>query len=126
MLFDYAGHPVTQERIVATAYGGILNLPAQPQTILAALNIAWQDDNGQLFNPSARVVDLATATNELAANRPLIVGTLGHAMLITAMDYRMSTGIWVVDRLIVRGPFPYGPATGTWPPPGLGANGGVR
>ncbi len=123
MLFHYAGHPVSQETIVATAYGRIVDLPATNEKILAALNRPWTDEAGQVFHPQAGLVDLAAATNELAAGRPLIVGTLGHAMLLTAMDYRTGPQGWAIDRMTVRDPYPYGPATNSRPPPGMGANG---
>ncbi len=124
MIFGYANHPVSQSRIVARAFGGLANWPAQPWQMLTALNIPWVDEHGRAFKPSATTVNLATASRQLALDRPLIVGTQGHAMVLTAMDYRVNRfGNWVVDRLTVRDPFPYGPPTETPIPPGLGARG---
>lgn len=124
MIFGYAGHPVAQPRIVARAFGTLANLPGEPWRIMAALNIPWVDDRGTAFQPHASVADLAEASHQLAADRPLIVGTQGHAMVLTAMDYRVRLdGAWVIDRLTVRDPFPYGRATGVPRPPGLGLRG---
>src|SRR5271166_5880543 len=45
MVFQFYRHPVSQERIVKETFGQIEDWPAQPATILAALNRNWKDDN---------------------------------------------------------------------------------
>lgn len=108
MLFDYYGHPVSQARIVEQAYNGIVNMPAGPDRILAALNRRWIDDRGRPFVVQADVfsVTTATAASDLENNHPLIIGTLGHAVVLTAMTYYPTFyGPYVVNA-IVRDPWP--------------------
>jgi hypothetical protein len=89
MVFEYYGHPVRQERIVSEAYGGLVNMPAQPWTMLAMLNRAWVDDNGKKFRCSSTSgsSDTVAAANDLADDKPLIIGTLGHAVVLTSLEY---------------------------------------
>jgi hypothetical protein len=48
------------------------------------------------------------AAQDLAADMPLIVGTMGHAMVLTALTYnRDGYGSGVVTGAIVRDPWPY-------------------
>lgn len=89
MVFGYYGHPVSQQRIVAETYGGLVNMPAQPWTMLAVLNRRWIDDNGKPFmcSSSPGVTNPVAAANDLAANMPLIIGTQGHAVVLTELEY---------------------------------------
>lgn len=107
-LFNYYGHPVSQARIVRQAYGGIVNMPASPNLILRALNRRWVDDNGVPFTVVADVytVNNVTAANDLQSNHPLIIGTMGHAVLLTALSYYpTSDGPYIIGG-IVRDPWP--------------------
>jgi hypothetical protein len=111
-IFSYYGHPVSQARIVREAYGAIVNLPGNPVQILAAINRQWIDDNGVSFLASGNSFGLtnAIAAQELAANRPLIVGALGHATVLTALEYvRDLWGNGNVKLATVRDPWPYNP-----------------
>ena len=89
MVFNYYGHPVGQERLVTEAYGSIVNMPAEPWTILSILNREWVDDNGDIFTciSSPGSTNIVRAANDLAANMPLIIGTLGHAVVLTRLEY---------------------------------------
>src|SRR5260370_20954326 len=50
MLFNYYKHPVSQSRIVADVYGGIVNMPAGAGFVMAGqLNRPWMDDNRRPF-----------------------------------------------------------------------------
>jgi hypothetical protein len=89
MVFGYYGHPVAQARIVKEAFGAIVNMPGQPWDILGALNRPWVDDNGQPFvvhsgNGSSNPQE---AAEDLTGNRPLIIGTQGHAVVLTGIEY---------------------------------------
>ena len=109
-VFRYYGHPVNQVRIVKEVFGNIQNMPGMPHHILGALNRQWVDDRGQRFRcrGDALSANLLTAIDDLTFDRPLIVGTLGHAMVLTAMSYRQNrwTGAKVVDQMVVRDPWP--------------------
>lgn len=103
MLFAYNGHPVSQPRIVLESFGGIVNLPAEPDRIVAALNRPWVDDNGQPFSVTSApgISNPVWMAQDLADDYPLIIGTRGHAMVLTALEYAAP---WVMT--------PLGPTTG--------------
>jgi len=110
MVFGYYGHQVPQERIVREAWGGnILNLPGQPAQILGSLNRRWVDEGGQQFAVSADVysANVITAAQDLAQDMPLIIGTMGHCMVLTSLRYqRDQFGNGTVTLAIVRDPIP--------------------
>lgn len=105
----YHGRPMRQERIVAENMGGIVNLPADPWTYVAALNRSYVDDNGVPFRISGDVytANPVTAAQDLAAGLPLIIGTMGHAMVLTAVSYtRDMYGNGQIRQAMVRDPWP--------------------
>lgn len=109
MVFNYYGHPVSQERIVTETWGAIVNLPGQPWQIIRDLNKTWEDDYGNKFKVSGDVLtaNAMTAAQDLAANHPLIIGTGGHAVVLTAETYvRDLIGRGRVVSATVRDPWP--------------------
>jgi ABC-type bacteriocin/lantibiotic exporter with double-glycine peptidase domain len=117
MIFKYYGHPVSQARIVKEAYGNLVNMPAQPWTMLKMLNRKWTDDNGVQFTSysSQGSTNVVAAAQDLAANRPLIIGTKGHAVVLTSLQYAamymqtpngMQLGPVGVTNAVVRDPWP--------------------
>lgn len=109
MVFGYHGYSVEQDRIVAETWGGIVNLPGSPYQILADLNRAWTDDRGRAFGVMGDVftANPATASQDLAQDQPLIIGTMGHAMVLTAVSFvRDRYGNGQVTQAIVRDPWP--------------------
>jgi hypothetical protein len=111
-VFSYYGHEVPQERIVEETWGAIVNMPGQPGQILSALNRQWIDENGDVFQVSATTLTAnhVTAAQDLAADNPLIIGTMGHAMILTAVEYtRNARGQGNIINAIVRDPWPYNP-----------------
>lgn len=109
MVFRYYGHRVHQERIVAETWGGIVNLPGQPGHILANLNRRWIGDDGETFSVTGDVYSAnpITAAQDLSQDMPLIIGTLGHAMVLTSLVYvRDGFGRGNVNAAIVRDPWP--------------------
>lgn len=109
MVFNYYGHAVPQERIVRETWGSIVNLPGQPGQILANLNRNWTDEGGDDFSVLGDVysANAVTAAQDLAQDMPLIIGTMGHAMVLTSFVYiRDSFGRGNVNAAIVRDPWP--------------------
>jgi hypothetical protein len=109
MIFRYYGFVVPQERIVRETWGDIVNLPANPQQILYNLNRPWTDDRGRSFSVMGDVfsANIVTAAHDLADNRPLIIGTMGHAMVLTSLVYYRNEYCQVgVAMAIVRDPWP--------------------
>ena len=111
-VFAYYGHPVSQQEIVHAAYGDIVNMPGTPRAIMASLNRPWLDDAGRRFGVSSDVytANWVTAAQDLARNLPLIVGSLGHAMIVSATEYRRFTnGAGETRSVVVRDPWPTNP-----------------
>jgi len=111
-IFNYYDHNISQERIVNETFGSIINWPAQPYQILIALNRYWVDDDGNSFNVNAESFDAnyITAAHDLASGFPLIIGTMGHAMVLTALTYyRNIQGQGSIQSATVRDPWPLNP-----------------
>jgi hypothetical protein len=98
MVFRYYGHPVHQERIVEAVYGRTVNLPSGPGWNIAnQINREWVDDNGKKFtsqltavfdaNAGVAAINNAWIVNQLDQDRPIIIGTAGHAVVGTAIEY---------------------------------------
>ena len=94
MIFGYYNRPVRQERIVQEAYGRIVDMPADPVQILSAVNRPWRDDHGKPFQGrgEALPIDPSLAKRYMANEKPLIIGTLGHAMVLTALSWAQDKG----------------------------------
>lgn len=109
MVFRYYGYIVPQVRIVQETWGEIINLPGQPRQILANLNRPWIDIKGKRFSVSgdAYSANPITAAQDLSQNMPLIIGTMGHAMVLTSLQYlRNQFGQGNVQAARVRDPWP--------------------
>jgi hypothetical protein len=109
MVFRYYGFLVPQERIVQETWGSIVNLPGQPGQILTNLNRPWIDERRRRFFASgdAFSANPITAAQDLAQDKPLIIGTMGHAMVLTALTYiRDQFGRGNVTAAVVRDPWP--------------------
>lgn len=107
MVFSYWGHPVPQREIVRQTWGAITDMPAQPQQIVADLNRDWTDIRGDQFTVEADCFTAtgAEAAQDLAREMPLIVGSLGHAMVLSAVSYqRVPNGQGQVTGAVVRDP----------------------
>lgn len=108
MVFRYDRHPVSKARIVREAWGQIADMPDRPAQILAGLNRPWQDDKGVAFSvSSADAVTPDAAMQGLAQGSPLIVGTRGHVMVLTALTYlQTGDGPVAVQTATVQDPWP--------------------
>ncbi len=108
MVFRYYGLRVPQEAIVQQTWGQIVNLPGQPRQILSNLNRAWRDSSGRPFGVSGDsfTANPITAAQDLSNNMPLIIGTMGHAMVLTSLTYtRAQNGNGRVNAAVVRDPW---------------------
>jgi hypothetical protein len=99
MIFRYYGYHVPQEEIVASVYGRLVNLPALSGSVISQqLNRTWTDRRGNRFRASLQGVFDAdagvsalnnlTIVQSLAAERPLLLGNLSHAVVMTAVAYQ--------------------------------------
>jgi len=102
-LFAYHGHDVSQARVVAEVYGTVANMRSGDYSNLSRLlNRSWLDDSGRRFTSRlAAALDILNGVNAinndiirdaLDANRPLIIGTTNHAMLVVGMKYTEFNG----------------------------------
>ncbi|MHB1117780.1 hypothetical protein [Sideroxydans sp.] len=76
---------------------------------MANLNRGWTDEDGDDFSVTGDVYSAnpITAAQDLAQDMPLIIGTMGHAMLLTSLVYvRDGQGNGNVTSAIVRDPWP--------------------
>lgn len=117
-VFAFHGFVVDQRRIVEATYGRIVNLPAHGPAIAAATSRDWTTDDGRRFRAYCDVLwdsqfhvgrpsAAAEAAQELAQDQPLIIGTGGHAMVLTAMSYvRYPNGAGEPKEAVVRDPWP--------------------
>jgi Papain-like cysteine protease AvrRpt2 len=109
MVFHYYGLIVPQEEIVRQTWGSIVDLPALPGQILIDLNRPWVDSYNRAFRVSgdSYTASHVTAAQDLAQDRPLIIATMGHAMVLTGLSYiRDAWGNGEVNAAIVRDPWP--------------------
>ena len=119
MMFRMYGYDLPQQILVQQTWGNIVNMPAYPNQILAALNRTYVDRSGKRFTArgDALTVNVATAIQDLSNRSPLIVGTLGHATVLTALNYTQSNiGELQVTSAIVRDPWPQSPSRRTLSP----------
>jgi hypothetical protein len=118
MIFAFHSHPVSQERIVKEVYGADVNMPSGYGARMAALlDRSWVDDKGEHFRARLTGVYDVTAgvglvnnnmlMRELDQNRPVLVGTAGHAVVLAMMEYTRAFGsVGQVTRCGVFDPWP--------------------
>ena len=87
MLFRYYGFEMSQKKIVTSTWGSVVNMPATDKQIMNDLNSQWIDDAGVSFRATSQPVNGGSAAQELMNNQPLIICTLGHAMVLTSLLY---------------------------------------
>lgn len=117
-VFGFHGYSVSQSDVVSKVFGSDFNTTADGPHIIAAIDGDWTDNNGREFtaqgvvlldsnvgfqNPSTSPI----AAQELAAGRPLIIGAMGHAMVLSGMTYAVDTySRGQPLALVVRDPWP--------------------
>ncbi|WP_395842103.1 papain-like cysteine protease family protein [Cystobacter fuscus] len=109
MVFSHYGLSIPQQDIVSQAYGSIMNMPGSPGAIAQSLNRDWRDSRGAMWRVRTSTLNATPpqAAAELAKGRPLIIGTLGHAMVLTALTYDVvPSGAGQVIQATVRDPWP--------------------
>lgn len=120
MVFARYGHALSQEHIVRQYFGHAVDRPVGGQAITQLLARSWNDGEGRRFEASANVSSVAergpkaaydTMVNELANQRPLLIGVAGHAMVLVGIDFERFpatggvriTGGKVIDPMPGRG-----------------------
>ncbi len=109
MVFRYYGYYIPQGTIVQQTWGTIGNMPGQPNDVLRTLNRSWIDANGKAFSVVGDLfsANQVTASQDLLQNKPLIIETMGHTMLLTSLTFtRDQHGQSAVKSATVRDPWP--------------------
>lgn len=100
MVFAHHGYTLAQDRIARELYADAADRGARPGDITQMLDQVWQDGHGRSFAASARAGQEAgrrfqfgddTVIRELMAERPLVTGSRGHAMVMVAVEYERFT-----------------------------------
>jgi hypothetical protein len=119
MMFRMYGYDLRQDLLVQQTWGNIVNMPAYPNQIMSALNRTYIDSSGRRFTASgdAFTANISTAIQDLSNRSPLIVGALGHATVLTALNYTHSNANELqVTSATVRDPWPQSPSRRTLSP----------
>ena len=114
MVLNYHGLYVKQEEIVSRIFGGMVDRPANPQQIMAALQ-GWAPDSRGRYSEilaDARNMDPVSVIQDLEYRWPLIVGLsgpggTGHAYVMTACYYQVDASNQPrIFRVVLRDPYP--------------------
>lgn len=121
-IFAYSGRYLPQEQIASKLFGKAACGPANSSQIVKTISAgSWTDHADRFFR--ANTVTLADssigiinqnmgvdALQYLNVNRPLIIGALGHATVLTSIHYlRDALGRIQVQGVIVMDPWPGSP-----------------
>ena len=120
-IFGMAGYNIDQKQFVQKVFGGNTSCStATGPMIKAGIDGVWVDKSGQEFGANLGIVmdtqfgiahsdPVSVIYKELNAGRALITGTLGHAVVITAMEYFRTPVGPQIQSVIVRDPWPRSP-----------------
>jgi hypothetical protein len=110
MICRWYGKGVDFVDIVDQTFGGPVNAPADPITLINSVNRSYRDRDGTVFSLRSRVwsammginqVDNAAIISELDASRPLVVCNLQHMMVLVGVSYPQGSSqinqAWVAD-----------------------------
>lgn len=107
---------VSQQEIVATAFGEVVDRPGELQDIRAVLNTSWVDRRGTakrvVATPRLGPPQVAELSNLLTGETPVIVcytphdAAVGHAVIVTAVLTEATPRGEHLVRLVVRDPWP--------------------
>jgi Papain-like cysteine protease AvrRpt2 len=110
MIFRHYGYQVPQARIVRETWGTIVDMPAFPRQIMANLNREWEDEDHGRFRSfgDTSTANVSNTVDDLTHNRPLIIGALWHAVVLTALttDINKYANEWDVVSAAVCDPWP--------------------
>ncbi|WP_093236306.1 papain-like cysteine protease family protein [Sinorhizobium sp. NFACC03] len=114
MICDWHGRTISQQDIVQQCFGGIVNAPADPFTLISSVNRSYVDVNGDSFSVGSQIWSvlhgLAQLNNfgiiqQLSLDKPLVVCNLSHMMVLVGVSYPRGTyaitEAWVADPAFV-------------------------
>lgn len=120
MIFARHGHPLPQEQIVSTVFGGLICAAAPSAITMAkALSGTWTDKYGVMFQSQVvaaydQMAGVNAITNnfiidELSNDRPLLYANTNHAMVVTGVNYLSTPFGPNVQMVEVIDPLPTNP-----------------
>ncbi|MEO7547849.1 MAG: papain-like cysteine protease family protein [Ramlibacter sp.] len=119
MVFSHHGFEVAQEEIVRQQYSDAADQRLHATQVAQVLERPWKDSAGRPFHASVTTGSAParrflfrddTVIRELQAQRPLIVGALGHAMVLVQVNYERFTA---QDAVRITGGVVIDPTPGT-------------
>jgi hypothetical protein len=124
-IFAFNNHEVDQRRIVERALGAPYDEAISGTQIISVINGQWVDKQGDSFDATAELLwdvqsryfrpdAMRKARLEMESDNPLIVGALGHTVLLTSLTYRIfdmhaENKRSDVDRVDIGDPWPGNP-----------------
>ncbi len=119
MCLKYYGFNISQSEIVQRTFGSVIPTTGNWIQVTENLNYMGTDKDGKRVLISASVfMGSPTAeaiVNHLKQKKPIIMafhnpGTfVGHAILVTGVEYEIIIGRVIIRNVTVRDPFPYSP-----------------
>lgn len=117
MAFAHYGYKISQDRIVSETYGVVANIPAiTGYAISKNLQRDWEDDSGDsffveiegLYDFDAGITGITDIDiiNALDDERPLIMGTQSHAVLLVSIAYYKTPTGPMIGNIGVADPWP--------------------
>jgi hypothetical protein len=110
------GYQISQPSIVRQTFGAVVNMPADPITLINSVNRDYVDDMGRSFSLNSNVwsqihglsnTNNAAAMQQLAAEKPLVVCNKSHMMVLIGMSYliypngaQQVQSAWVADPMV--------------------------
>lgn len=107
-LLSYHGVKVPQEIIVQRTFGGLHNEPGYPHQIVGNMNRTDTDVRGRHYSVQAThygTINPVVMANELLRNKPMIVGSQGHATVLTGMKYQKTNMGTNIEQVTVYDPW---------------------
>lgn len=115
MILNYHGVRVTQEQIVRRVFGTLVDSPAGPDAVLAALSGWAVTSKGKnvMISATPFIFSGSEIVYDLAYHWPLIIGlstpdVLGHACVLTAVSYTVDpySNQPIFQSVVIRDPWP--------------------
>jgi hypothetical protein len=95
MASRYYGFYLTQQQIVETTWGSMVNMPGTAPQIIAATNRKYTDSHGKAFEIKSLVMeDWEDAAMMLANNVPILVGSLGHMTMLIGLEITFAYNVY--------------------------------
>jgi hypothetical protein len=117
MALNYYGFDITQAEIVTRTFGAAIPVGGNWIQMTNNLNYIGTTPNGKRMLVSATVYmgspSAEAIINHLKEKKPIIMSFnnpntfMGHAILVTGVEYHFLGSRAIIDKVVIRDPFPY-------------------